>query len=475
MFENCRILVVGDVMLDRYWFGSAERVSPEAPVPIVNVEDAQSCLGGAANVARNLVGLGANVHLIGSVGDDAAGRELATLSDEIGIESELVADTRVATTVKQRVISSNQQLMRLDFGTSQPVNASVAAAELDDRVASALANSSVDVVVCSDYAKGALDGVAGVIECAHKYAVPVVVDPKRPDWTAYRGADIVTPNADELAAAISGSDTTTDDGVIRAAEMARSRYAIGAMLVTRSQRGMTLVNGADSAIHLSAQAREVFDVTGAGDTVTALVAAGLASGEPLATAAERANRGAGAVVGRLGTTAPTHAELDKSNAHGVSADQLAASLAWIQNERAAGARVVFTNGCFDLLHPGHVDLLRRARAFGDRLVVAVNDDASVARLKGVDRPIQTISTRMAVLSALADVDCVVCFGEDTPAVIIEEIRPDVLVKGGDYRVADVVGGEFVRANGGRVEILEHLPGYSTTATLADLKQSGSEQ
>lgn len=464
MFEDCRILVIGDVMLDRYWLGPTDHLSPEAPVPVVNVEDTQARPGGAANVAWNLAGLGAAVRLVGVVGDDPAARELTMLTDELGIDNDLIVDKRVTTTVKQRVISRNQQLIRLDFGTDPATLAAVTHDRVLERATLAMTEHRIDAVVCSDYAKGALAGVGKIIACARQNGILVVIDPKRADWTAYHGADVVTPNAAELAAA-SQADTSTDEGVVRAAEDMRRRHAIGALVVTRSQRGMTLIAKQDEIQHLPARAREVFDVTGAGDTVTALLAAGLARGEALATAAERANRGAGAVVGRLGTAVPSAAELMDPNTPDSGADRNEARLAWVQAEKAAGARIVFTNGCFDLLHAGHVDLLHRARALGDRLIVAVNDDASVARLKGAARPIQNAATRMAVLNALADVDCVLCFAEDTPAALIERIRPDVLVKGGDYQPDTVVGGESVRRHGGRVEILEHLPGFSTTMIL----------
>lgn len=453
-------------MLDRYWFGSSERVSPEAPVPVVDVENTQNRLGGAANVAANLAGLGAHVRLVGVAGDDAAGRDLTELTSDLGIDNDLCIDQRVDTTVKQRVISRNQQLMRLDFGAESQTTAAIAAADITERVASALARGAVDAVVCSDYAKGALADIEEIIKCARGRNVPVVVDPKRADWTAYRGADVLTPNAGELAAVSGSVDTACDDSVAQAADAARSRYELGALLVTRSQRGMTLVT-ADGASHMPACAREVFDVTGAGDTVTALVATGLAQQESLTVAAERANRGAAAVVGRVGTSAPSAAELVAGAYPHVTVDQQAVKLAWIERERAAGQQIVLTNGCFDLLHAGHVDLLRRARVLGDRLVVAINDDTSIARLKGAGRPVHDIATRMTVLEALADVDCVVCFADDTPAALIDAIRPQVLVKGGDYSADDIVGADVVRSGGGRVEILDLLPGYSTTQTLAD--------
>lgn len=469
--SKARVLVLGDVMLDRYVYGSVDRMSPEAPVPVLRQESQRAMAGGAGNVARNIAAFGGKVVLIGLVGDDDAGRELsAMLADEPGIASRLIVDHGRVTTVKTRFVASRQQLLRVDGETAKPATG-VAAEALRTALDAAL--GSVDIVLLSDYAKGVLgdETLQRAMARIHGAGKRLVVDPKSRDFRRYTGADLLTPNRGELAAAtgITGED---DDSVASAARQAMKAANVGAVLATRGERGMTLVAGDAPPLHLSAEAREVFDVSGAGDTVIAVLAAALAVGADLPQAARLANTAAGIAAGKLGTAVVHAADLlGALQARDVLASEakvvaLETALERIQRWRAAGEKIAFTNGCFDLIHPGHVSLLSQARASADRLIVGLNSDASIKRLKGKDRPVQNETARGIVLASMGAVDLVLLFEEDTPIELIRAVRPDVLVKGADYRVDQVVGADVVQAAGGKVLLADLLPGHSTSGTIA---------
>ena len=411
--------------------------------------------------------LGGGATVVGLVGNDADGEMLARLLDEAGCGAALVACDGWQTITKLRVLSLHQQLIRLDFETLPPV---ATAASLADRVADSLASASV--MVLSDYAKGTLSKPAELIGLARRAGVAVVVDPKRIDIEAYRGATVITPNRAEFEAVVGewSSDTVLEERARRLI----SEMDLGAVLVTRSEQGMTLVERDAQCVHLPTMAREVFDVTGAGDTVVAALAIGVAAGMSLADAAALANLAAGVVVGKLGTAIVTREELWRAVAeqhpdeHGVLTE--AELQRRVGRARDRGERVVMTNGCFDILHPGHVAYLEQAAALGDRLVVAVNDDDSVARLKGAGRPVNPLAQRMAVLAGLRAVDWVVPFGEDTPERLVCDVRPDLLVKGGDYLPDEIAGADCVRGAGGEVVVLDFVDGFSTTAIIQSLER-----
>jgi len=463
-FSTSRVLVAGDVMLDSYWHGVTARISPEAPVPVVQVQQQESRIGGAGNVAVNAASLGTRTSLVGLVGDDAAAAELGALLRQHSIQAHLHPVPSGRTVTKLRVISRHQQIIRLDFDDHFPAFDPAAIAALFT-----LAAKQADVVILSDYAKGALRDVQGLITIARQLSLPVVVDPKGTDFARYRGATLVTPNLVEFEA-VAGQVTSDEDLVCRA-EALRTRYDLHALLITRSERGMTLVAQNAAPLHLSAQAREVFDVTGAGDTVVALIGAGLAAGLGLDDAVRMSNLGAGIVVGKLGTASVTPGELQAAlhphdgagPVHCAGTEEEVAALR--EQARAQGLRVVMTNGCFDILHPGHIEYLEQARALGDRLIVAVNDDDSVRRLKGPARPVNALAHRMRMLAALACIDWVVPFSEDTPDRLIGRLLPDILVKGGDYRPDQIAGAGHVVAAGGQVRVLGFVAGHSTTSLI----------
>lgn len=469
-FETARVLVVGDVMLDRYWYGDTGRISPEAPVPVVRIGNEEQRLGGAANVALNLARVGVHTTLLGVVGNDDAAEAMRGLLDDAGVAAHLLVSPTHPTIDKLRVISRSQQLIRLDAERSFADANAFDADALQATFVTLL--DQADVVVCSDYGKGTLRHVQALIEQSRAAHVPVLVDPKDGDWQRYAGATLITPNRKEfeLVAGASGDESALED----AARALRIQLALDGLLLTRSEEGMSLFSDA-GPLHLPTHAQEVFDVTGAGDTVIALLAGGLAAGQSMADAATLANLAAGIVVAKLGTATVSLAELRRaarsrhSEPRGVTDEpQLAALIAEAQ---AHGEKVVLTNGCFDLLHPGHVDYLQAARDLGDWLVVAVNDDASVARLKGSRRPINPLEHRMRVLAGLAAVDWVVPFAEDTPQRLIQRLQPDILVKGGDYNVLEIAGADDVLAAGGEVRVLEFVDGYSTTDMIQRIQAS----
>jgi len=468
-FRRCRVLLIGDVMLDRYWSGGTDRISPEAPVPVVGLKEFRDLPGGAANVALNVASLGTPCTLLGLVGDDDAGVRLRAALAATAIDSRLITTDGSPTITKLRVLSRNQHLMRLDIedGFADSDHAGLVQAFRAEL-------SECDLVVLSDYAKGTLGPVTeDLIAAARDVGLPVLVDPKGTDFSRYRGAHLITPNRGEFERVVGRCD---DDAAIEArARELIERLDLGAILVTRSAEGMSLVPGDGEAVHLPAHRREVYDVTGAGDTVIGVMAAALAAGIEASDAVVLANHAAALVVGHLGAAQVTLDELHEAmQTEGHSIDpggvvRVEELLPRLEAARRRGETIVFTNGCFDLLHVGHVRGLQVMRTLGDRLVIAVNDDASVRRLKGEGRPLMPLAERMELLAALDCVDYVVAFAEDTPAGLIGRVRPHVLAKGGDYAPADIAGHDIVIADGGRVEIIDYIDGRSTTELIERIR------
>ena len=464
--SDVHVLVVGDVMLDRYLFGRTERVSAEAPVPIVQVDGSEDRLGGAANVALNVVALGARCTLVGAIGDDPDGTAVADLLDTAGVEADLVTVDGWRTTLKERVVSMRKQIARMDFETPLPETAAV---EVAKRVAGHMAGK--DALVVEDYDKGAVDRPQRILAAAE--GISTIVDPKFKRFAEYRGADLLKPNLSEFRQAVGRWPGDSELGELGPA-LARSS-GVDAIALTRGGGGLTLFEANGRIEHLPALGIEVYDPTGAGDTVAAAFGVCAARGWTWADGARLANVAGALVCTKAGTAAVPLAELNAALRDNVpiapaasNRRQLAEA---VRRARRQGARIVFTNGCFDILHAGHVGYLDEARQLGDRLIVAVNDDASVRRLKGEGRPINELAHRMRVLEGLAAVDWVVPFSQDTPEALLGEIRPDVLVKGGDYAPDEVVGAEFVRSYGGDVRVLNEVEGYSTTK-LVDLMGTG---
>lgn len=470
-FESCQksVLVVGDVMLDKYWHGATERISPEAPVPIVKVKSNDARAGGAANVALNIAALKLSAKVLGVVGKDHEASELESLLSDKGVQSGFVVATDQPTITKLRIMSRHQQLLRLDH---EELFAPEYAQDLNRLTLQDLDN--VATVVLSDYAKGSLQSVNVLITELRKSGLPVLVDPKGTDFSRYKGATLLTPNMSEFEAVV-GSCTSEDEVVERAIRLL-DELSLDALLVTRSEKGMTLFQAGKDPVYYAANAKAVFDVTGAGDTVIATLAAGIAGGLDLERSVEVANIAAGIAVSKLGTDTVSLAELNAELASfsGLEQQKVISENALVQALSASkqrNERIVFTNGCFDILHPGHVSYLNAARKLGDKLIVAVNSDTSVSRLKGPSRPINDLEHRMHVLGGLASVDWVVPFEEDTPARIIAELVPDVLVKGGDYKLEDIVGADTVINSGGDVKVLNFEDGFSTTSIIEAAHQS----
>lgn len=471
-FSAARVLVVGDVMLDRYWSGPTSRISPEAPVPVVRIDAAEARPGGAANVALNLAALGVQTRLIGVVGRDDPARILREGMAATGIRAQWIESPSRPTVTKLRVLSRNQQVIRLDFEEPLHDDAAFSRAALLATFEQQLAE--VDVVLLSDYDKGTLADAASLIASAQRAGKAVLVDPKGSDYQRYRGAALLTPNVSELEAVVGAC--ANEATLVQRGSTLLDDVGIGALLVTRSEKGMSLLRRQQPALHLPTEAREVFDVTGAGDTVIATLTAALAAGESLERAVRLANIAAGLVVGKLGTATVSRAELAAAlvgplNTAGVLAED--AAVAAVAAARAAGRRIVMTNGCFDLLHPGHVRYLEAAQSLGDLLIVAVNDDDSVRRLKGDSRPLNALADRMQMLAALRAVDWVVPFSEDTPERLIGRLLPDVLVKGGDYQPQNIAGFDAVVAAGGQVQVLDFHAGYSTTSMIERARRSSA--
>ncbi|OCL19616.1 bifunctional D-glycero-beta-D-manno-heptose-7-phosphate kinase/D-glycero-beta-D-manno-heptose 1-phosphate adenylyltransferase HldE [Gilliamella sp. wkB171] len=465
-FSQANVLVVGDIMLDRYWYGGTNRISPEAPVPVVKIDALEERPGGAANVAMNITSLSGNVRLIGLTGIDEAAKILDEELSKHHVHCDFVAVSTHPTITKLRVLSRNQQLIRIDFEEGFD---KVDASPILERIQTALTTHKV--LVLSDYAKGALSSIQKMIDLANQANVPILVDPKGTDFERYRGATLLTPNMSEFEAVVGHCDSEQE--IVEKGLALIKKYQLKALLVTRSEKGMTLLQLDKPTYHLPTQAKEVFDVTGAGDTVIATLAAALASGQSLEDSCYLANAAAGVVVGKLGTSTVSQVELEnairarKDNGFGVmTEDELKEE---VKKARQRGEKIVMTNGCFDILHAGHVSYLANARKLGDRLIVAVNSDASVKQLKGESRPINPLMQRMIVLGALDSVDWVVPFDEQTPQRLIANILPDVLVKGGDYKPEDIAGGKEVIDAGGIVKVLNFEDGCSTTNIINKIK------
>ena len=464
-FDQVRVLVAGDVMLDRYWFGATQRISPEAPVPVVHVRDTEERPGGAGNVAVNLASLGVHCTVLGITGDDAIADSLTANMEKRGVRCLFTRLKHAATITKLRVLSRHQQLIRLDFEETFGVFEGAPLLPLFKTEV-----KDAQVVVLSDYGKGSLSAVQELITAARAAGKPVLVDPKGRDFTKYKGATVITPNLAELEAVV--GECPDEAAIILKGSKLMDELGLKALLVTRSEHGMTLLESGKPPLHLPTQALEVSDVTGAGDTVIASLAAGLGAGLDFAAAAALANLAAGIVVGKLGaaTVSTTELRLAAHSRSGSGVLSEAAVADAITHARSQGERIIMTNGVFDILHAGHVTYLEAARRLGDRLIVAVNDDASVKRLKGASRPVNGLDNRMKVLSALSCVDWVVPFSEDTPERLICKLLPDVLVKGGDYKAQDVAGYGCVTKNGGQVRILPFVEGLSTTNVIDAIKK-----
>jgi len=472
LLSNAKVLCIGDLMLDRFVAGEVERISPEAPIPVFRISGETKMLGGAGNVACNLSALGAVTEFIAATGDDAAAADVTELfRAEPAITPHLLLDKDRSTSIKTRFVAAHQQMMRADHETVFPLSSEKQREILD------LANKamkSCGVMVLSDYGKGVLtpSGVENLIAVAAKAGRPVIVDPKGDNFTRYREASLITPNLRELAAA-TRMPVSSEEEIASAACTIIASCGVDAVLVTRSADGMTLVRSGAKRTpeHFSGEAREVFDVSGAGDTAVATLAAAVAVGVDLSDAARLANAAAGISVGKAGTAVVHGPELLGALRHqdllsgDVKIVSLAEALERINLWHGKDLKVGFTNGCFDLLHPGHISLLDQAKAACDRLIVGLNSDLSTTRLKGKGRPVQGESARETVLASLASVDLVVVFSEDTPIRMIEAIRPDVLVKGADYRLDEVVGSDVVKGYGGRVLLAEIKNGHSTTSTI----------
>ena len=464
--HTIRCLVVGDLMLDEYLWGKAERISPEAPVQVVDVVREELRLGGAGNVANNLSELGVLVAVCSVVGDDENGRALLAAFNNKGIATDAIfSDAARRTSRKTRVVAAHQQIVRIDRESRMPLSE-----EIEQKVCDWISSKadSFNVILLSDYLKGVLTPkvISTAITAARKAGIPVLIDPKGTDFARYNGATILTPNRKEAEAA-SGIAIGDTDSLVRAAGVIMERVGLEYLLITRSEEGMSLFSKAFDPVHIPTVAREVFDVSGAGDTVLATLAAGMAARLGIAEAARLANISAGIAVSKLGTSTVTPTEIintvalvrGDSNSKIKNIDVLEVL---IEAEKARGKQVVFTNGCFDLLHAGHVKYLQKARNLGDLLVLGLNSDASVRRLKGEKRPLIGEDERAHILAALDCIDYVVIFEEDTPLELISALKPHILAKGGDYTPERVVGKDLVEAYGGRVELVSFVDGKSTT-------------
>jgi len=468
-FGQIKVLVVGDIMIDRYILGEVDRISPEAPVPVLRHAQRYERPGGAANVAMNLAGLGCQTFLAGFWGQDAEQAELAALLERAHVDTLGVVSSVRPTISKTRIVGRNQQLLRLDI-ESKDAPPDVEMERLKQRAVGLV--EKVHAVVLSDYAKGALTfGLCeAIIRAARAAGLPVLADPKTSDLSKYSGATVVCPNLPELSLA-TGIDSHETEALLTVAQTQLSEHDFRYLVVTMSEKGICLLGRDGLRVHSPARAREVFDVSGAGDTVVATLAAGLAGGLAMESAVELANIAAGIVVGKVGTVPIAHHELiaQLTPSSGIRAGEKVLDIERLRMRiaswRESGETIVFTNGCFDILHVGHIVLLEECRRFGSKLVLGLNSDASISRLKGPTRPIVGQDERARVMAALAAVDAVVLFEEDTPLELVRAIKPDVLVKGGDYSVETVVGHEDTVAGGGRVEIIPIVEGFSTTSIV----------
>lgn len=468
-YSRSSVLVVGDLMLDRNWHGDTSRISPEAPVPVVRIEQADDRAGGAGNVALNLAALGSDVAVLGFAGQDEAAEVLQALLHAEGVNCHFEKLIDYPTITKLRVLSRHQQLIRLDFEDGFHT---MPCENLLGQYSQLL--HTHNVVVLSDYGKGTLASVQQLIRLARAEGKTVLVDPKGTDFEKYRGATLITPNWQEFQAVV--GVCSDEDQVIERGFGLMDAVELDALLITRGEKGMTLLQHGQEPFNLPTQAREVFDVTGAGDTVIATLAASLSAGASLTESTTLANQAAGVVVGKLGTATVTSEELQRALRTMEDQPRGFVDLETLQEAikiaRLNGERIVLTNGCFDILHPGHVRYLQQAKKLGDRLVVLVNDDDSVRRLKGPERPVNSLEVRAEMLSALACVDWVCAFSEDSPKTHICQILPDVLVKGGDYKnIEDIEGHDCVAQAGGEARILDYVDGCSTTRLIESIRDT----
>ena len=466
-FQQIKVAVIGDVMLDRYWHGTTDRISPEAPVPVVLISETEERPGGAGNVALNLRALNCEARLFGMVGRDRQGEVLEQQLKKLGVHTYFHKENSIPTITKLRVLGQNQQLLRCDFEQSfHRVDPSKFLTDIQSNIVGA------HVMLISDYKKGVTASIRQFIELGRSLGIPILVDPKSSDFSLYRGASLITPNQKEFEAVVGVCHD--DDTVAERGHRLIEQEGIEALLVTRGAKGMTLIQQGKKAIHLKAHAKEVYDVTGAGDTVIACMAAAMGARMDLADAAMLANTAAGIAVGRVGAVSVTVPEIRRSLQRRFESDMGVLSehdlMVAIEDARAHGEKIVMTNGCFDILHAGHVTYLEQAKAMGKRLLVAVNDDNSVARLKGSSRPIVPLEQRMHILAALRSIDWVVPFSEDTPLRIITKVMPDVLVKGGDYQPETLVGAQEVLNNGGQVKILDFVKGCSSSNIISQAQK-----
>ncbi|MDQ7049097.1 MAG: bifunctional D-glycero-beta-D-manno-heptose-7-phosphate kinase/D-glycero-beta-D-manno-heptose 1-phosphate adenylyltransferase HldE [Enterobacterales bacterium] len=470
-FKQSNLLILGDLMLDRYWHGGSSRISPEAPVQVVNVSQIEERPGGAGNVALNCASLGCTTQLLGLTGKDEAAKALETKLSAAKIRCDFEAVDRLPTITKLRVISRKQQLIRLDFEQSfQAVDKSGLIKKFETHC------SKADAIILSDYAKGTLSEIQSLIQIARKRQIPLLVDPKGSDFSAYQGATLITPNLSEFEAVV--GHCKDENQLVAKGQALIKQYQWQALLVTRGEDGMTLIRPDQAELHLPALAQEVYDVTGAGDTVIATLASAIAAGVAIEQAVLLANTAASIVVAKLGTATTSSHELRRKLSKGqamsqgkMTQQQLKIA---VEEAKAHGETIVMTNGCFDILHAGHVQYLQQAKALGQRLIVAVNSDDSVRQLKGEGRPVNPCDRRMAVLAALGAVDWVVEFDQATPQQLIADILPNILVKGGDYQVEQIAGGKDVIANGGEVKILSFVDGVSTSEIIQRIEQNGDK-
>ena len=469
--HNGSVLCIGDVMLDRFVYGNVERISPEAPIPVFHILSESVMLGGAGNVARNITGLGGKTRFISVIGNDQAGRDLTTQIGKLeNLDARLITDSSRKTSIKTRFIASGQQMMRADEETISIIDDSIKQMVLE---AAVIGLEDFSALVLADYGKGVLSGeVAGeLIQIARLRGIPVIVDPQGNNYQNYMGATLVTPNRKELADAIGLPTDTTEEIVSAAAKLAR-QSGIDAVLATRSHDGMTLVRNAHNYNLFQAEAKEVFDVSGAGDTVVACIATAISAGISMEEAVELANAAAGIVVGKVGTAVAyvedlaTSVRQQERKIGEAKILNLTSALDSVSVWRSQGFKLGFTNGCFDLLHPGHLAVLRQAKSACDKLVVGLNSDDSTKRIKGNARPIQSESARAAVLASIENVDLVIIFDENTPAKLIKKIQPDVFIKGSDYNIEQIPEAKLVQAYGGKIILAELAQGHSTTATIA---------
>lgn len=476
-FSGHRVVVVGDLMLDRFLYGTVDRISPEAPVPVLRIQRETMTLGGAGNVLRNLASLGAQVDIVGVTGQDSASTDLAQLFAELpNVTPMILQDTTRPTTLKVRCIGGSQQLIRADREISTPVSTELQQ-QIMQRITAML--PAAQVIILSDYAKGVLTEklLAEILALAKAQNKPVLIDPKGRDFSRYRGAYMITPNRKELTEATGVSGIKTVAEAEQAARVLIAAYNIEVVLAKLGADGVCLVVKDQPALHIHGAAREVFDVSGAGDTVVAAMALALAAGGSLSDAAHLANLAGSIVVGKVGTATVSIDDLQQGlQEHQRSAGDgkiMSWQEAFEQTEkwRQQGLKVGFTNGCFDIIHPGHISLLRQARARCDRLILGLNTDASVQRLKGPTRPVHDEQSRATVLAAMGDVDGVVLFDQDTPLELIRTLRPQLLVKGEDYTPDKVVGWDLVQSWGGELYLAKFVPGKSTTSTIAKLQEA----